>query len=159
MTGPKAPKDPAKKRQGFYIMRNKQISGSVQPDGTGIQFIYLNDGRLISSAQIAGSVTDEEILGMLATTEGFRRLVNSIGVSVETDTPDKKAVFELQMYGKSDMYGSGTTLRMEIPADGMEYVLNLSECSWSDDDDQPGQIRFVFDEPQKDGRRHRRQRL
>ena len=31
MAGPKAPKDPAKKRQGFYIMRNKQVSGSAQP--------------------------------------------------------------------------------------------------------------------------------
>ena len=50
MTGPKAPKDPTRKRQGFYIMRNKEISGSVQPDGSGVQFIYLNDGRMISSA-------------------------------------------------------------------------------------------------------------
>lgn len=151
MVGPKAPKDPTKKRQGFYIMRNKQIAGSAQPDGTGVQFIYLNDGRLISSAQIVGGITDEEILGMLTATESFRRLVNSIGVSVEMDNPEKKPVFEFQMYGKSDMYGSGTTLRMEIPADGMEYMLNLSDCDWSDDDDQPGQIRFVFDEPQRDG--------
>lgn len=152
MAGPKAPKDPEKRRQGFYIMRNKQISGSAQEDGTGVQFIYLNDGRMISSAQIVGSITDEEMLGMLSTTGGFRRLVHSVGVSVEMDGADRKTVsFELQMYGKSDRYGSGTTLRMELPADGMEYVLNLSACDWSDDDDQPGQIRFVFDEPQKDG--------
>lgn len=151
MTGPRAPKDPVKKRPGFYIMRNKQVSGSVQPDGKGIQFIYLNDGRMISSARIVGNITDEEMLGMLETTEGFRRLVHSIGISVEMEDPGKKAEFVLQMYGKSDMYGSGTSLRMEIPADGMEYILDLSACDWSDDDDLPGQIRFVFDEPQKDG--------
>lgn len=151
MEGPKAPKDPVKKKSGFYIMRNKQISGSVQPNGTGVQFIYLNDGRMISSARIVGNITDEKMLDMLATTEGFRQLVHSIGISVEMEDSEKKAVFEFQMYGKSDMYGSGTTLRMEIPADGMEYILNLSECDWSDDDDMPGQIRFVFDEPQKDG--------
>lgn len=151
MVGPKAPKDPEKKRSGFYIMRNKQISGSAQADGTGVQFIYLNDGRMVSSAQIVGNISDESMLGLLTTTEGFRRLVHSIGVSVEMDNAGRKAVFEFQMYGKSDMYGSGTTLRMEVPADGMEYVLNLSDHDWSDDDDIPGQIRFVFDEPQKDG--------
>lgn len=150
MVGPKAPKDPEKKRPSFYIMRNKQISGSPQPDGTGVQFIYLNDGRLISSARIVGNITDDTMLNMLSTTEGFRRLVHSIGVSVEMDGVDKTVEFVFQMYGKSDLYGSGTTLRMEVPTDGMEYALNLPESDWSDDDDIPGQIRFVFNEPQKD---------
>lgn len=151
MEGPRAPKDPEKKRPGFYIMRNKQISGFVQPDGTGIQFIYLNDGRMISSARIVGNIEDEEMLGMLATAEGFKKLVHSIGVSVEMEDSEKKVEFVFQIYGKKDLYGSGTTLRMEVPADGMEYKLDLSVCDWSDDDDMPGQIRFVFDEPQKDG--------
>lgn len=140
MTGPKAPKDPTRKRQGFYIMRNKEISGSVQPDGSGVQFIYLNDGRMISSAKIVGNIADDAMLDLLSTAEGFRKLVHSIGVSVEMDSADKKTVFELQMYGKSDMYGSGTTLRMAVVADGMESVLNLSDCVWSDDDDIPGRF-------------------
>ena len=150
MTGPKAPKDPKKKRQGFYIMRNKQISGSIQPNGTGIQFIYLNDERMISSARIVGNITDETMLKMRTTTKGFRRLVHSIGVSVEMDGVNKKVEFAFQMYGKSDPYQSGTTLRMEVPTDGMEYILDLSAYDWSEDDNIPGQIRFVFDEPQKD---------
>lgn len=158
MTGPKAPKDPTRKRQGFYIMRNKEISGSVQPDGSGVQFIYLNDGRMISSAKIVGNIADDAMLDLLSTAEGFRKLVHSIGVSVEMDSADKKTVFELQMYGKSDMYGSGTTLRMAVVADGMESVLNLSDCVWSDDDDIPGQIRFVFDEPQQDSSAAQRRR-
>lgn len=151
MAGPKAPKDPTQKRPGFYIMRDKEISGSVQPDKTGIQFIYLDDGRLPSSAKIVGNITEEKMLDMLSTAAGFRQLVHSIGVSVETEDSGKQAVFEFQMYGKSDLYGSGTTLSMELPADGMEYIMNLSEYDWSEDDDKPGQIRFVFDEPQKDG--------
>ena len=150
MTGPKPPKDPKKKRQGFYIMRNKQISGSIQPNGTGIQFIYLNDECMISSARIVGNITDETMLKMLTTTKGFRRLVHSIGVSVEMDGVNKKVEFAFQMYGKSDPYQSGTTLRMEVPTDGMEYILDLSAYDWSEDDNIPGQIRFVFDEPQKD---------
>lgn len=150
MTGPKAPKDPEKKRAGFYIMRNKQIAGSPQPDATGIQFIYLNDGRMLSSAQIVGNVTDKTMLDMLSTTEGFKKLVHSIGVCIEMEDSTKQVEFVFQMYGKSDLYGSGTTLRKKIPADGMEHLLYLSECDWSEDDDIPGQIRFVFDEPQKE---------
>lgn len=151
MAGPKAPRDPEKKRQGFYIMKDKLISGSAQEDGTGVQYIYLDSGRLVSGAQIAGNVADEEMLRMLETTAGFRRLVHSIGVSVEMDSLDKRVSFVFQMYGKSDKYHSGTALHMEVPADGREAVLNLSSCDWSEDDDQPGQMQFVFDEPQKDG--------
>lgn len=149
MTGPKAPKDPEKKRQGFYIMRNKQVSGFVQPDGTGVQFIYLNDGRLLSSARIVGNIADESMLELLATAEGFRKLVHSIGVCVETGDSQEQVEFAFQVYGKRDTYGSGTTLRMQVPADGMEYILTLSEYEWSDDDDIPGQIRFVFEHPQE----------
>lgn len=146
-----APKDPEKKRQGFYIMRNKQISGSEQPDKTGVQFIYLNDGRLISSARIVGNIMDETMLDMLATAEGFRKLVHSIGISIEMEDSTKQVGFIFQMYGKSDLYNSGTIFHMEIPANGIECMLHLSECEWSKDDGIPGQIRFVFDEAQKDG--------
>lgn len=49
------------------------------------------------------------------------------------------------MYGKSDPYNSGTLLRKTVKADGMENVLVLSECDWSEDDNVPGQIRFEFE--------------
>ena len=84
MTGPAAPKDPEKARPFFYILKDKDIFGERQKDGTGIQFIYESDGRLINSAQITGNVTDKEELTLLETVEGFGRLVHSIGVSVET---------------------------------------------------------------------------
>lgn len=149
MGGPKAPKDPEKKRPGFYIMRNKEVAGSIQPDGKGIQFIYLNDGRMISSAKIVGNIQDETILELLKTTKGFRQLVYSIGVTVEADNPEENVDFVFQMYGKKDVYGSGSLLCMSVKADGMEQILKLSDCNWSEDDDIPGQIRFVFDEADK----------
>ncbi len=145
MQGPKAPKDPAKKRKSFYIMRNKSVAGSVQPDGRGTQFIYLNDGRMISSAKIVGSISDEAMLKLLETTEGFRTLVHSIGITVSARDREKKVDFVFQMYGKSDIYGSGTNLRKSLRADGMENILVLDECRWSEDDDIPGQIRFEFE--------------
>ena len=105
MTGPAAPKDPEKARPYFYILKDKDIFGERQKYGTGIQFIYESDGRLINSAQITGNVTDKEELRLLETVEGFGRLVHSIGVSVETDRPEETAEFVFQMYGKKDLYG------------------------------------------------------
>ncbi len=149
MNGPKAPKDAEKKRQGFYIMRGKQVAGLVQPDGRGTQFIYLNDGRMVSSARIVGNITDETMLELLKTAEGFKKLVHSIGVSVEADDMEQTVDFVFQVYGKRDAYGSGSILRMPVKADGMEQIMKLSDYEWSDDDDIPGQIRFEFDQADK----------
>ena len=144
--GPKAPKDPKKKRPGFYIMRNKEIMGSPQPDGRGIQYLYQNDGRLISSAKIVGNITDKEILKRLKTTEGFRKLVHSIGVCVEMEGNSEDVDFVFQMYGRTDPYHSGTLIRRKVPANGMEAEIILEEQQWSEDDHEPGQIRFEFSE-------------
>ena len=144
MEGPKAPKDPTKKRKSFYIMRGKSVAGSPQADGRGIQFLYMNDGRMISSARLVGGITDEEMLKLLETTAGFKQLVHSIGVTVEADDRELVTDFCLQMYGHRDVYGSGTTLRMPVQANGMEHILELEQCAWSEDDNLPGQIRFEF---------------
>ncbi|MDE5747599.1 MAG: SGNH/GDSL hydrolase family protein, partial [Acetatifactor sp.] len=125
-------------------MRGKSVAGSPQPDGRGIQFLYMNDGRMLSSARLVGGITDEEMLKLMETTEGFRRLVHSIGVTVEADDRELVTEFCLQMYGHRDVYGSGTTLRLPVQANGMEHILELESCQWSDDDNMPGQIRFEF---------------
>lgn len=141
LKGAKAPKDPTKKRPGFCIMKNKSICGSPQKDGSGIQFIYENDGRMLDAAKLVGNITDESIINMLKKTDSFKKLVHSIGVSVETDDRED-VLFAFQMYGNKDVYGSGTTLKMQVPGDGMEYILELDSVDWSDDDNEPGQIRF-----------------
>lgn len=142
--GPAAPKDPEKKRSSFYIMRKKQVAGTLQPDGSGIQYIYLDNERLVSFAKIAGSVSSEEIFTLLRTAEGFRKLVYAIGVTVETENPSEDVGFVLQMYGKTDPYATGTSWQMQLKGDGMEQLLKLSEQDWSEENDVPGQIRFLF---------------
>ena len=142
--GPKAPKDARRKRPGFYIMRGKEIMGIPQPDGRGIQFLYQNDGRMINSAEIVGNITDKKILALMNTTEGFRKLVYGIGVSVETDGEPDEVRFVFQMYGRTDPYHSGTVIEKEIRTDGVEEEIVLEDLTWSEDDDEPGQIRFEF---------------
>lgn len=135
-----APRDPEKKRPGFYIMKNKDIFGAPTGDGRGVQPLYMSDGRIVSGAKLVGQVEDEEELNMLVKTADFRKLVHSIGVSVEADDCDVDFVF--QMYGKTDPYVSGTSIKMPCQTDGFEQVVKLSEVNWSDDDDIIGQIRF-----------------
>lgn len=146
MAGPAAPKDAVKKRKSFYIMRNKEIAGSPRPDGSGVQYIYLNDGRMVSSARIVGNIENTEMLELLKTAEGFRRLVHSIGVSAEGGDGKGTLGFVFQMYGKKDVYGSGTTLRHTVRMDGMEEEIVLEDCDWSGDDNVPGQVRFELKE-------------
>lgn len=149
--GPVAPKNPTKKRPFFYIMQEKEIFGAKQADGRGVQFIYENDNRLINSARIAGNVTDENILELMKTTKGFRRLVHSIGVTIDMVTPVSKTEpvrFAFQMYGRTDAYVTGTTMYMDTYADGAERVLELADVAWSQDDKEPGQLRFEFPTPQ-----------
>ena len=144
--GPVAPKDPTAKRPFYYVMRDKDICSSPQPDGTGIQFIFESDGRLKASAKLVGSLEDESMLKELDTVEGLRKQVHSIGVSVQKSGEPVKVRFAFQMYGKTDPYNSGTTLFMDLDSDGMEMVMDLSLFEWTDDDNVPGQIRFEFPE-------------
>lgn len=148
MQGPIAPKDPTAKRPGIRVMNNKSIYGSPAEDGRGICHIYSDSGRLEAAARLVSGLEDEEILSLMKTTEGFRKLVHSIGVSVLSHDNRDNVNFAFQMYGKTDPYVSGTTINMDIPSDGMEYVCNLSDIDWSDDDKCPGQIRFEFVRPE-----------
>ena len=143
--GPVAPKDPVLKRPYFYIMHEKAIFASPQPDGRGIQFIYEDGSRLLDASKIAGNVTDEETLECLKTAEGFRKLVHSIGVAV-TEGSSEKVNFVFQMYPKGPGEPS-TSIEAQFEADGMERVIPLEEFPAMDTDRCPGQIRFEFAHP------------
>lgn len=149
MNGPSAPKDPEKKRPYFYIMRDKEIFGSRQEDGRGIQYLYQDSGRLINSAQIVGNIEDPGVLKLMENVEGFRKLVHSIGVSVETEDPKEQVEFIFQMYGKNDLYGGGTNLTAAFPGDGAEKRIYLSDADWQEDDHVPGQIKILMETPEK----------
>lgn len=143
--GPKAPKDPTKKRPFFYIMRGKTVAGAPTPEGKGVQFLFMSDGRLISTAKIVGGIEDETMLGNLRTVEGLKSMVHSIGIEIMAEDKDSQIEFVFQMYGKADVYGGGTTLSKRMQANGMENIIELDEVEWSADDNVPGQIRVNFE--------------
>ena len=67
---------------------------------------------------------------------------------VETENPEEEIEFIFQIYGKNDLYGGGTNLKTKLKGDGMEYKILLSEYQWTEDDNIPGQIKFIFQTPE-----------
>lgn len=141
--GPTAPKDAEKQRPSFFIMQGKEVFGQDFGDKF-FHPIYEDNGRLISAAKISGNIEDEEILDLLKTSDGFRKLVHSIGVSAEIDEKDATIGFAFQMYGKNDVYGGGATFTGDIVCNGPETRIYLSDFPELEDEFQPGQIRFSF---------------
>jgi lysophospholipase L1-like esterase len=145
--GPKAPKDPTRKRSGFFIMFESIIEASARPDGKFSQEIYL-EGRLSDKAKFTGGVEDEGILERLASCSGFSKLVHSIGISVKAhdEREGTEIYFSLENWGKTNKYESGTRIRIPCVADGSETLLILDEYEWSSDDDVPGKFAFELDQ-------------
>jgi len=143
--GPVAPQDPVERRSGFYILYESIMEASARPDGKFSQEIYL-EGRLADKARFTGGVTDEEILALLTSCSGFRRLVHSIGIVVQAhEAEDSTVYFAMENWGKTSKYESGTRLTIPCAADGSETVLTLGDYEWSPDDDVPGKIAIEFD--------------
>ncbi|MCR5417178.1 MAG: SGNH/GDSL hydrolase family protein [Pseudobutyrivibrio sp.] len=144
----KAPTDPEKNRPYFYIIKDKELFTGDDPDGRGVSFLYQSDGRLTSSAGFTGNVTDENILKLLETVDGFKKLVHSVGVTLEMDE-SQECDFVFQMYGKKDLYHGGANLESVQKADGSEKRIYLRDIHWTEDDDIPGQIRVYTPKPEQ----------
>ncbi len=144
MAGPKAPKDPTAKGSSFFVCRQKGVAGNPTPDGKGVQFIYLDNGRLVTFARMNGNVTDDSMLKALTNAKEFMNMVAGIGVTVDAEDREQEIHFVFQMYGKTDPNNSGSVLRVPCKPDSMEQIIWLDDYSWNEDDNVPGQFRFEF---------------
>ena len=73
MRGPAAPKDPVEKRPCLYVVLDKTISGSKDPEGVIRDYVYL-EGRLKDQVKFTSGDIDEELLDMIPRMETFRKL-------------------------------------------------------------------------------------
>ncbi len=142
--GPKAPKDPTKKRPSIFLLYDKTIEAYGKPEGGSMSPLFLDNGRLANYAKTIGKIEDEAMLEMLKSSEGFRKLVHSVGVSVTCENKEQEAEFVLHMYGKTDMYQSGTRHVAKVVPNGSETEILLSDIDWSDDDFCVGEFIFQF---------------
>ncbi|WP_054940090.1 SGNH/GDSL hydrolase family protein [Paenibacillus ihuae] len=145
--GPKAPKNPAPRRNGFYVLFETDVEATVRAEGKPSQEIYLEGSYLTDKARYIGGVTDEHMLELLRSWSGFRKLVHSIGVAVKVKNKQSEVSFLLQNWGKTNKYVTGSSLRIPCPGDGTEVILRLEDFVWSADDEAPGKFAFEFNHP------------
>lgn len=144
--GPKAPKDPVKKRPFFFIMQEKEIFAAPQPDGKGIQFLFMDMGRLVDAAKLSGNIGDDYMLELLRSAEGFKTMVHSIGVSVSGRNTSETVKFVMEMYPVKAGQ-KATKIEKDVLMNGMEEVIRLDDINWETTDKEVGQIRFEFAQP------------
>ena len=146
MRGPTAPKDPTQKRPSLYIMLDRAIAGMPAQDGSCRDCNFM-EGRLIEQVSgICGDI-DPGILKLLEHTDGFVKLVHSIGVSITAMQEEEKGesvAFTMQCYGKVDKYATGTNVRAVCPCDGEEVTILVSESGINEKDDIIGAFHFNF---------------
>lgn len=146
MRGPTAPKDPTKKRPCLYIMLDKDVAGIPGQDGSCRDTNFM-EGRLLEQIKgICGEV-DEEILKLVEHTDGFVKLVHSIGISITASSEEEKKEFvdfTMQCYGKVDKYATGTNVKVSCPCNGEEVLILIEETGINEKDDIIGAFHFDF---------------
>lgn len=148
MRGPTAPKDPTKKRPCLYIMLDKDVAGTPDSNGNYRDTNFM-EGRLVDQIKgICGDV-DDEILKLVEHTDGFVKLVHSIGVSITASAEEEKKEFiefTMQCYGKVDKYATGTNVKVNCPCNGEEVLIPVEETGINEKDDIIGAFHFDFPE-------------
>ena len=124
--GPKAPKDPTKKRPVLYIMLDDAIEG--RPNGYGgFSDVNYLDGRVAAKVTNLLPELDRELARELQTCAGFRKLVHNIGVSIKADKEEdrtKTIRFTQQSKGTA---GPGSAFTAEIVCDGRETKIFVED--------------------------------
>ena len=125
--GPKAPKDPTKKRPAVYFMLDDAVEGRPSgPDRFGE--VHFLEGRVTAKVTSLLPELDEEIAKKLQMCEGFRELVHSIGVTMISDKNEHRGEsisFALQCRTATGY--NGTRYVMQVPCNGTEAVLMVED--------------------------------
>ena len=124
--GPKAPKDPTKKRPVIYIMLDDAIEG--RPHGEEFSDINFLDGRVEAKVTNLLPELDRKIAKELQTCAGFRKMVHSIGVAIKADKEeDRNKTIRVSQQNKAEGGLQGTPLTAETVCDGRETIMLVED--------------------------------
>ena len=145
MRGPKAPKDPVTKRPAVYVMVDAVIDGSPRENGKFQDICYLN-GRIAQKISVLCDAMPKEILDMVPTGAGFRKLVHTIGVTVlavKKEHQDHTVLFEMNTL--STVHGKDATCyRAEVPCNGQEVKITVADYPENEADGLLGSFVTTF---------------
>ena len=142
--GPKAPKDPTKKRPALYVMLDDAIEGRVTPDGKYMEICFL-EGRVAAKLTAICPELDREMADALQFSEGLRKMVHSIGISVIADQEEDRgltAQFSLNVRQKENY--NGTSYGCELSVNGEEKEIVLADYPEDDQDTSLASFRTFF---------------
>jgi len=142
--GPKAPKDPTKKRSVIYIMLDDAVEG--RPNGSG-GFADINflEGRVEAKVTNLLPELDRELARELQTCAGFRKNVHSIGISVKADKEeDRNLTMEFAQQCRTAAGYFGTRYAAETVCDGRETLLTVEDFPAVPDETVLAAFNFIF---------------
>lgn len=131
--GPKAPKDPTKKRSVIYIMLDDAIEGRPNGYGGFSDVNYLN-GRVAAKVTNLLPELDKELARELQTCEGFRKIVHSIGVSIKADKEEDRSKTIRFAQQSSGAKGPGTAFPADVVCDGREIQIVVGDYPAAEDE-------------------------
>ena len=125
--GPKAPKDPTKKRPVIYIMLDDAIEGRPNDVG-GFSDVNFLEGRVEAKVTNLLPELDRKLAKQLQTCAGFRKLVHSIGVSVKADKEeDRNKSIEFAQQCRTAAGYFGTRYATNTVCDGRETLMVVED--------------------------------
>ena len=125
--GPKAPKDPTKKRSVIYIMLDDAVEGRPNDQG-GFSDVNFLEGRVAAKVTNLLPELSKDLAAKLQTCAGFRELVHSIGISMKADKEEdrNKTVRFAQQCRTATGY-NGTRYQTETVCDGRETLMVVED--------------------------------
>ena len=125
--GPKAPKDPTKKRSAVYIMLDDGVEGRPNGQGGYSEVNYL-EGRVAAKVTSLLPELDARLAEDLQHCKDFKRLVHSIGVTLLSDKPeDREETIGFSLQCRTETGYNGTCYRTEVTCNGQEAVMLVSD--------------------------------
>lgn len=142
--GPKAPKDPTKKRPVIYIMLDDAIEG--RPNGAGgFSDVNFLEGRVEAKVTNLLPELDRELAKQLQTCAGFRKMVHSIGVSVKADKEeDRNKSIEFAQQCRTATGYFGTRYATNTVCDGRETLMVVEDFPAVPEETVLAAFNFIF---------------
>ena len=142
--GPKAPKDPTKKRSVIYIMLDDAVEGKPNEQGGYSDVNYL-EGSVTAKVTSLLPELDQELAAELQTCAGFRKLVHSIGISVKADKEeDRNKTMTFAQQCRTDAGYSGTRFEAETVCDGRETLIMVEDFAPVEGETVLAAFNFIF---------------
>lgn len=142
--GPKAPKDPTKKRSVIYIMLDDAVEGRPNDFG-GFADVNFLEGRVAAKVTNLLPELDRELAGKLQTCAGFRELVHSIGISIQADKEeDRNKTIRFAQQCRTAAGYHGTRYEAETVCDGRETLITVAEYAPVDGETVLASFNFDF---------------